>query len=645
MRKIILTSLVLPLLSACHNQNNAVTTLPEGYLAANVRLFAPAATSGDASVTPNTAAATSSDTTDLPVDSPLLRSIRRSEIMDSLQSMKIAFRTSYIGYYTKKNLMGKSGDEVFAECEQQFSTAPERLSSSEYYDLVRQCLSKFKDGHLSFGGAIRQSYIGTGIESITPIGEKYYIAAIRPNLLKKFEEISGATEGALSQKVKAGFEVIKINQRPASEEVDLLKNYITGSSDLAQTENAASIVFQRRFAYPPTASVTLLLKDPEQSAPHEVTLPWVQLLSDPRSASIETRQILSHRGIRRIFELGQVSTLLESTGFTLYGPLFKNLQNKQEFVSTEDDSDVLMTTGIAQVNQQAVCYLKLNTFSLDESDSGAFNVKKKSPTGNTVTDLVEAFSNHLAGCEAFNSPLILDLRFNGGGNAALADKLLRLFEKENTPKLFSAGAHLNEPGNISYLLNLLNRTDTTHASLEDRVTYETVIQTVQQDKPISDWIVSYSLVGARSVFSKKLIVLISPDCVSACENTAAKLKNSQRAILVGRPAHGTGFGFSTAGGAGTKFNDPLQFFDMEIPNKAFQSVVLPDTASFRSDARAMVSVVPLSQIQFMENHPTTPHIIHENTLNDLKSNGENPDYIRRIGEILADTASTSGPTP
>jgi hypothetical protein len=47
--------------------------------------------------------------------------ITRENALSSLQAMKASFRESYIGYELKKQLIGKSGDEIFAECERMFN--------------------------------------------------------------------------------------------------------------------------------------------------------------------------------------------------------------------------------------------------------------------------------------------------------------------------------------------------------------------------------------------------------------------------------------------------------------------------------------------------------------------------------------------
>lgn len=540
-------------------------------------------------------------------------------------------------------MIGKSGDEIFAACEQELQQLPESMPTFAYYDFVSACLGKFSDTHINISKSISSLNVATAIQSAVFVNDKLYITRIRPNLIKKLEERARVAEGTYAAKIKIGYEITSINGQPPMAEVSRIKSYISSSSDAARTSFATQMLFSRSRAYPLQNEVTLKIRENESSREQEITLPWVQLLRSPTEGSIEARRLLAQRGILSSLDLSDETGLLTGEGVDITEPVFKELTNKHSYTDSEEEP--VLTTGFARLNDRPVCYTQLYTFSLDSEDGENYPIKEQLGSNTTEHNILDVLRSHLATCEAFSATMIVDLRNNGGGDTRLAQQIYNLFETSSTTKTYNAAARLVEPGNASILLNSLNWLDAEKPNLYSILSFETVNRAIEQNQPVTDWILAENISDSRNVFTGPTVILTGPDCVSACEITTNRFKKSGRARIIGLPTDGTGFGFQSSGGAETVFSDPLQLFSVKIPNFAFQTAVVSDDSAFRTVEGWKGNTVPTSDIAYMENQPVQPDITLTMTLNDLKSEGQNPDYLRRLGEILTAPEAASGPTP
>ena len=71
-------------------------------------------------------------------------------------------------------------------------------------------------------------------------------------------------------------------------------------------------------------------------------------------------------------------------------------------------------------------------------------------------------------------------------------------------------------------------------------------------------------------YEQKVVALISPMCISACDGMGLLLKASKRATLIGTTTNGTGAGFiGTEAFQGSHWVDHLQLVSLRIPNRLF----------------------------------------------------------------------------
>ena len=72
-----------------------------------------------------------------------------------------------------------------------------------------------------------------------------------------------------------------------------------------------------------------------------------------------------------------------------------------------------------------------------------------------------------------------------------------------------------------------------------------------------------------SGYEQPVVALLSPWCISACDNQAFLFEASNRVTLIGEPANGTGAGFQGNQFHSTSFIDPLFIVKIRIPNYLF----------------------------------------------------------------------------
>ena len=586
------------------SQQSRVFT-PGTRISANLRIFDPSklASSDDKKTPPEVAEFFNS------------QSLSRAQVLRTVESLKAAFKSSYIGYRLKKELIGKSGDEIFTACKNRVGTKTS-YSVSEYYDFIRSCLANFKDGHISLNRLNSQVGITSPIAGAAIVDQKIIITNIRPALIKKLEELAGVAENEFLNKIKPGYEIVSIDGKSAMSETSSLVAYISNSSAAGALNRAVDVYFSRNIAYPKKSEFEVVLRD-EHGNLENLTLPWIQFSSGAPLSRLELDQI----GIPRIGKFSEETAKIlkpDDDNYNYDVPFFKELNNKMVF--EDSDESAFAITGFAKLAGQNVCYLKLNSFSIESNDNDEYEVFRVVGQSRLKTNLIDALRSFLVTCDNFQAPLVLDLRQNGGGNAYFAQEFFSLFETQDKPTIYAAYSRLIEIGNTSVINGLLRKIDQPSPPLWVRTEFDLYKKAAAEKASYSDWLITGYLKMSRSVFAGKVLALISSDCVSACESTANHFKTAKRGVLVGTPTQGTGFGFSSINMAETKYRDPYNSFEVSIPNHAFNVFVPSPDFKFESDDDMIVGRLPFSQLKPMENSPVTPNVHYQLVKEDYFNN-------------------------
>ncbi|AGH96511.1 S41 family peptidase [Pseudobdellovibrio exovorus] len=624
MKKITSILLSLPLLYSCSPSNSS---LPDGYLATNVKMFNPE--------DPASEAATLTASPEELQTFLENQKLPRARVVEAFRSMRSSLKNSYVGYDIKKSLINKSGDEIFNQCIANVNRAPSRISSIEYYDLVLKCMALFQDSHISIGRAIEMNSVTTAIHSSQLIDGKLYILRTRPELIKKIEEVKKLSEGDLGNKIKAGYEIVSIDGQSPLEALNALKPFISASSHDAFIRRAVVSLFTRNFSYPTKKELFLTVKDSTGSV-HELTLPWVQVLSSASSGSLESRHYFNNTDILSTLKLADdTGKLIKAKGVDLSANLFSKLSNKQVYLNSEDDE--VLTTGIASLDHKNYCYIQLRSFSLSKVGDVPHRITQKNGTAVVHANLMDVLRSHLQSCEAFAAPLIFDLRSNGGGLSSLSINVYRMFEAADAkPTVFFAGAYLANAGGTGLATNLITDVDSKDAYLESIVQMQLLNKATAEKSKITDWLIKRpkSDNAYKGIFSQPVYALSSASCVSACEGLINRFKKSGRAKIIGSATNGTGFGFIRWDLVGSRFRDPLNLVEIDLPNYAFQSFTVDDDSNFRRDDFDIISTKAFEAKDVMENNPVPADIVLNYTTKDISEDTPFSDYLQRLTEII-----------
>lgn len=600
---------------------NSNTNLKDGYLASNVRLYTPAA---EAAANLDISAETQTFLEN--------QKIPKAQIRESFRSMKASLRNSYIGYDIKKHLINKSGDEIFDQCISDVAkNSADKISSVDYYDLVLKCMARFKDSHISISRVVDTNAVSTVIASSRLIGEKLYITMIRPNLIKKIEEINQLSENDLANKIKIGFEVLLIDGETPLKALEKLQPYQSASSEPALLRKSLQALFVRLHAYPEKKDLNLTLKA-QDGVTYEVTVPWVY----SRTGSLESRSLLTRNGILKASDLDADSTkLLRTQGVDLYAVLFKDISNRQAY--TDDYGDDALVTGIVTLNQKNYCYMQLNTFSLGRVDNIPYRVQQKIGDGISNSNILDVMKSHLQTCETFRAPLIFDLRDNGGGNSILSIDIYRLFEAQDAkPSVYAAEAFLATTGSAGLATSYMSDLDAKTPSLESILTLQVLNRAAQTGSKISDWVIQRPENSSpyRGIFSQPVYALTDSSCVSACEGLMNRFKKSGRAKVIGSATNGTGFGFIRIGTSESKFRDPLNLLEIRLPNYAFQSFTVEDDSNFQSENGDKYSIQAFNSSDCMENRPVQVDVSLDYSAADISELNPLTQYLQHLNDIM-----------
>lgn len=556
-----------------------------------------------------------------------LQKIPKQDVLDSLEVLRMSFKASYIGYNLKKDLTGKSGDEVFKDCREKANAGADKMSSYQLYDYVLQCLAGFKDTHLNLERLMRPIYIATGIAAANRIDNKLYISYVRPALLKKFEEIQKLEPGTLEKKLAPGNEIVAISGQAPEVTINDIRKFVSASSEDAEIDEAVDNLFVRIYNYPATNEITISVKD-ANGIKSDVILPWVQY---PRGkdSSLESRTLLKERGFQASAEIDPDANLMKTKGLDLSEDLFDNLAGQHIFLDA--NAQPAMVTGIANINDKPHCYLQLNTFNIPRTELG-FTVSEKINDTVQKVSMLMAMKSFLRTCEAVKIPLVFDLRENGGGNPGLGEIIFTYLNTDKNKNTFIAENVLNNSGNLAFLNASLDKAGTDDIELEQDLTLVAIKNSLLKNSPVSDWVAVHDTDLLTGIYTGKITALISPACISACDAFTNRLKLSGRALLVGTHSNGTGFGFSTTKTSTTEFQDQLKMYKVNIPNHSFQSVAVDATTEFKTEKSIKALLIPLEKLSLLENHPTLPDIELKYTLNDLT--GHMKDYKAALAKII-----------
>ena len=477
-------------------------------------------------------------------------------------------------------------------------------SNMEFLDRMQALVAQFKDTHFSIQEKIPRPFVYTGVRFFR-IGGKIIVGSIEKKFMAMASKLSGADFSLLAY----GDEVLTINGKPVEDQVNMLKKYISGSSDEFIDYQAVRELTIRNHNYDLSNTITLGFKSgtvlklplfankPLASTPRLDAISFFNKLGIPSDSST----------IGMSFDKSSKQWVDGAIAFEGYSPikLHLNLMGLKEFLG--DDGTPALRTGYYINKGKSYGVLQILTFMTT-------NVK----AGENQTSFIDGIRAFIAELKENQLPLILDLRVNGGGNGNLPAQVLSVLAEEGAVYPGATSGYRM----TSYMRQVMEPDLRQEVAGEDqslgltsddmRKFFQNTIDERRDYTPMfAAEIIPYDMEKIKG-FNNKIVALVTANCISACDKMAFLLKSSGRATIIGTHSNGTGAGFLSSGELNTKWEDRLRVLETQVPNYLFG----------RPGTSAKDTVFDLNSVETMcsENKPTIADVQYSPTILDVAKN-------------------------
>jgi hypothetical protein len=483
-------------------------------------------------------------------------------------------------------------------------------SNLSFLDRIHQTIAAFQDTHFSASPVVAGPYVLNGL-ALARVGKDVRIVGLRKPVIAYAAQ--HAADPAAYRRLANGQRLVKVDGVEVDQAAAALLPFVSASTRSSADAWAVQALAQRNFVYPAQGYSDLEIEDADGT--YTVRLPFYYQATKRQDALV----YLKAKGFQPLSDLQLTfdaatnawtpSRSLTADGYYPWGAP-AGLVGGETWYSTEDDSIGYETfrTGYILKGGKAYGVLQVFEFSSDEvtqQTKAPITEKKK------YIEPVRAFVQEL---KANGTPLILDLRENGGGNPLNGTDLLAVLARtgETYPtttralRVTRVIRQMLEAGELDKL-PAFGRYDYDETALEQLKQAVAEKREYTRAFALTDDVKADADVGG---YDQKIVALISPMCISACDGMGLLLKASKRATLIGTTTNGTGAGF-----IGDKPFDDLTWRDryalvtLRIPNRLFGEAgalgvhVQPDLGAYST--------------MNSENRPTAADVPYEQTIDDL----------------------------
>lgn len=489
-------------------------------------------------------------------------------------------------------------------------------SNMEFLDRMQALVAKFKDTHFGIQEKIARPMIYNGLR-LFRIQNKIVVGSLET----KFLAMAGKVSGTDFSPIRVGDEVLAIDGVPVEEKIKEMKKFIGSSSEGFLDSEAVRSLTIRNFNYEKKNSVKVTFKMAgtykfpvfanivQGQTPRLDALAYFKKIGIPSDTTT----------IGMTFDKTTNKWTDSALRFDGYSTRRLHLNLKGVTEMAGDDGTPAIRTGYYMSKGKTYGVLQLLTFSTR-------NVKVGEAEPVSFLDAIRSFVAELKDNEL---PLILDLRINGGGNASYPRAVLSILTEGKAVyasdnfgmRMNHYTRQLEEPA----LFQQIPGEDVTEGiPLED---YQAMIQDTLENHLEYAPMYNFGPIEADSKvrgFNNKIVALVTPDCISACDMMSFLLKSSKRATIIGTHSNGTGAGYSTSSELNTQWEDRLRVLSTQIPNFLFGLPGnSPDTRIFEADSVSKLCT---------ENLPTVADIPYSSTMVDLTKN--NLGWLQKAVEVL-----------
>ncbi len=555
--------------------------------------------------------------------------------------MREALEKRYV-FYPVKGRMITDGSVPFDSrkhldaCVAEERSIPREDDPLRFYDRMRKCVAGFDDGHLLLGVPARLPQVALGL-GLRLVDDRVYLANRERKLVSYLKTVSGVRD--LEDILTVGNEVVEIDGRPVQEALRDLAQYEPASSDAARMERAVDALTRRDFRFPSrrVAALTLLVRGVRRT----VELPWwispdaeshVMTQAYVRRVGIATTDLLAWRydEAKDLWDRDTGSAQGYLRADTILPP--RDASALREYFDDQDRLAVRLGE-VVRRRDRAYCYLQILSFHSETLG----NPEGRQP----FSTVLEGFVRR---CKEKDLDLVLDIRQNEGGYLAHSSALMAMLGERQ--KSYPGGALLLRANTLNQLIYqqrmpMLGGVPAREAddAFAPRRIVEAIGAAKRAQREFTPAFLEQPLQADSAVggYDGRVVALIAPTCMSACDRLAAMLRSSGRAVLLGSPTEGAGGSQQEARNLVVRWSDPEGLLTLSIPNAAMGvQRVLPVS----DGARGERSSEEFFQTLAFENRPVQPDLPYATHLDDVT--GHNRGWARQVDEALF---GARGPTP
>ncbi len=484
------------------------------------------------------------------------------------------------------------------------------ISDLHFIDRLKKCIAGFQDTHLKIHARIAAPTVSTGI-LIRKFDNKYYISNRQSELLQYLQDVNKDSD--INALTAIGNEIISIDGQSPEELSKHYKLFTSGSSDSFRNIRADQSIFLRDFDYPTKNYVDIVVKSPLKT--YHYKLPW--WASENTKSRADAQQYFQRINIpispkvlvqneQNNDSLYPISTVYE--GYSETKPIEKSNAYSALAEFKTDSGRLAARMGVISAQKQNFCYLELLTFS--SANLIPLNSAEQTQSYmSTIKDFIQF-------CKNKDFDLVMDLRNNTGGYGNYPYEILSLIAKSDTQlggKVIAFRSNQISERLVSSLVEHPEYNTGDFSDVDFRM-QEELTRTLNTNQRMTGMLPVHSAITPNEEiggFNKKVIGLVTPNCISACDGMSALLKRSGRGVLLGSHSNGTGAGFVGTSAVDSIFQDSYLEVWMKIPNYQFGYSTHPfeslDSFDFDSNADEY----------FTENMPTVADVIVKTEFEDI----------------------------
>jgi hypothetical protein len=535
-------------------------------------------------------------------------------------------KAEYALWEIKKRRIGVDGDKVFTDAitlEKSIADVKKPLLQSranlDFISRVKEVIAKFQDTHFGMNPILNTPWVLNGLDANLVDG-KILITGFYDKVIKK--TISLSDDGNSIASIAMGDEVISVDGIKATEFAKGLEKYVDGSSEGFRRNRAGNFLMARYFAYPTKPYSDFEIKVAKLDKTIKVRLPWYASDNTKRKdamfyfkeSGFPTLASLRFKWNDKLKNWEKDSSL-KFKGFN-GAALPHGALELENWKSAAQGGSPIVRSAVILKDAKAYGFLQINSFSVRELYKGE---EKK--------DFISAIRGAVKYFKEQNLELILDLRNNGGGNGNYPEQVLSLLtEKEKTYQNTTWAKRITRYTRqfIDYYL-----TDELYREISNEEFWQEMIDqiyvAVSENRDHTPAITEGIVEADEKVggFENKIVALISPSCISACDIMSMLLQGSKRATLIGTTANGTGAGYWSNDKLSTQFQDRFHVFRTNIPNSLFGYPGSGEVAVYGEDSAYEMN---------SENVPVIADIQYIQTMKDLTKDSEG--WINKAIEVL-----------